>query len=74
MLAGTEIPEGGGWGENMLNAALSPPEWFYIKTDSAENHFNVSFIVRGKVTRQCPQTITDEEKARPNRGLEPTSS
>ena len=58
----------------MLNAALSPPEWFYIKTDSAENHFNVSFIVRGKVTRQCPQTITDEEKARPNRGLEPTSS
>ena len=74
MLAGTEIPEGGGWGENMLNAALSPPEWFYIKTDSAENHFNVSFIVRGKVTRQCPQTTTAEEKARPNRGLEPTSS
>ena len=26
--------------------------------DSDENHFNVSFIVRDKVTRQCPQTTT----------------
>ena len=26
-----------------------------IKMGSGENHFNVSLIVRDKVTRQCPQ-------------------
>ena len=29
-----------------------------------ESHFNVSLIVRDKVTRQCPQTTTLEEKLR----------
>ena len=29
---------------------------------SDESHFNISLIVRDKVTRQCPQTITCEEK------------
>ena len=29
--------------------------------------FNVSFIVRDKVTRQCPQTTTFEEKGEPKR-------
>ena len=29
-----------------------------IKMRSDESHFNVSLIVRDKVTRQCPQTIT----------------
>ena len=29
-----------------------------IKMGSDERHFNVSFFVRDKVTRQCPQTIT----------------
>ena len=29
-----------------------------IKMGSDENHFNVSLIVRDKVTRQCPQTTT----------------
>ena len=29
---------------------------------SDESHFNVSLIVRDKVTRQCPQTTTLEEK------------
>ena len=49
-----------------------------IKMGSNESHFNVSLIVRGKVTRQCPQTTPFEEKriqtevplsltARPNR-------
>ena len=28
----------------------------WIKTGSDESHFNVSLIVRGKVTRHCPQT------------------
>ena len=30
--------------------------------DSDENRFKVSLIVKDKVTRQCPQTITFEEK------------
>ena len=29
---------------------------------SNESHFNVSLSVRNKVTRQCPQTKTFEEK------------
>ena len=32
-----------------------------------ESHFNVSLIVRDKVTRQCPQTTTAEEKGEPKR-------
>ena len=31
---------------------------------SDESHFNVSLIERDKVTRQCPQTTTFEEKRR----------
>ena len=37
----------------------------YIKKGSDESHFNVSIIVRDKVTRQCPQTTTFEEKGEP---------
>ena len=33
--------------------------------DSDESHFNVSLIVRDKVTRQCPQTTTFEVKGEP---------
>ena len=33
-----------------------------IKMGSEESHFNVSLIVRDKVTRRCPQTTTFEEK------------
>ena len=36
----------------------------YIKMGSDESHFNVSFIVRDKCTRQCPQTTTSEGKRR----------
>ena len=38
-----------------------------IKISSDESHFNVSLIVRDKVTRQCPQTITFEERGEPKR-------
>ena len=38
---------------------------FCIKVGSDESHFNVSLIVRDKVTRQCPQTTTFEEKGEP---------
>ena len=38
-----------------------------IKMGSDERHFNVSLIVRDKVTRQCLQTTTFEEKGQPKR-------
>ena len=39
-----------------------------IRMGSDESHFNVSLIVRDKVTRQCPQTQNVfEEKGRPKR-------
>ena len=46
-------------------ATLSPPDC--IKMGSDESHFNVSLSVREKVTRQCPQTTTFEEKGEPKR-------
>ena len=38
-----------------------------IKMGSDGSHFNVSLIVRDKVTRPCPQTTTFEEKGEPKR-------
>ena len=38
-----------------------------IKMVSGESHFNISLIVRDKVTRQCPQTTIFEEKGEPKR-------
>ena len=38
-----------------------------IKMGSNDSHFNVSLIVRDKVTRQRPQTTTFEEKGEPKR-------
>ena len=34
---------------------------------SDESHFNVSLTVRDKITRQCPETTTFEEKGEPTR-------
>ena len=39
----------------------------YTKLCNGESHFNVSLIVRDKVTRQCPRTTTFEEKGEPKR-------
>ena len=39
----------------------------YIEMGSDESHFNVLLIVRDKVTIQCPQTTTFEEKGEPKR-------
>ena len=36
-----------------------------IKTGTDESHFNVSLIVKDKVTRQCPETTIFEEKGEP---------
>ena len=38
-----------------------------IKMGRDEGRFNVSLIVREKVTRQCPQTTTFEQKGEPER-------
>ena len=38
---------------------------FCIKVGSDESHFNVSLIVRDKITRQCTQNTTFEEKREP---------
>ena len=40
-----------------------------IKMGSDESYFNVSLIVRDKVTRQCPETTMFEEKGEPKRIL-----
>ena len=66
---------GGGGGRGMEVGGgrwRSPPECHHqndscIKMDSDESHFNVSFIVRDKVTRQSPQTTTFEKKGVPKR-------
>ena len=44
-----------------------------IKMGSDESHFNASLIVRDKVTRQCPQTTTFEDKKESRSGFEPRS-
>ena len=38
---------------------------FCIKMGSDESHFNVSLIVRDKVTTKCPETTIFEEKGEP---------
>ena len=39
----------------------------HIKMASDKSHFNVSLIVRDKVTRLCPETTIFEEKGEPKR-------
>ena len=43
----------------------------YIKMGSDESRFNVSLIVRDKVTRQCPQTTTFVKREESRTGIEP---
>ena len=38
-----------------------------VKMGSDESHFNVSLTLTDKVTKQCPQTTTFEEKGEPKR-------
>ena len=58
---------GGGGGRSRLYTYCHHQNDFCIKIGSDENHFNVSLIVRDKVTRQCPQTTTFGEKGEPKR-------
>ena len=58
---------GGGGGEKMYITYLSlychHQNDFCIKIGSNKSHFNVSLIVRGKVTRECLHITISEEKA-----------
>ena len=53
---------GGGKGEEGdytgAKANTATTRMFCIKTGSDGSRFNVSYTVRGEVTRQCPQTTT----------------
>ena len=60
-----EVGEGGGI--IYLSLHCHHQNDFRIKMGSDESHFNVSLIVRNKVTRQCPQTTTFEQKGEPKR-------
>ena len=61
---------GGQWGKResiYLSLHCHHQNDFCIKMGSDESHFNVSLIVRDKVTRLCPQTTTFEKKGEPKR-------
>ena len=55
---------GGGWKREITYLSLHCHHQndFCIKMVSDESYFNVSLIVRDKVTRQRRQTTTSEEK------------
>ena len=44
-----------------------------IKMGSDGSHFNVSFMVRDKITGQCPQTTTFPKRKESRSGIEPRS-
>ena len=44
-----------------------------IKMGSDESHFNISLIVRDKVTRWCPQTTTFPKRKESQSRIEPRS-
>ena len=46
---------------------------FCIKVGNDERHFNVSLIVRDKVTRSCPQTTTFLKRKESRSIFEPRS-
>ena len=66
VVAGTEIPGGGGGGSLCLTLHCHHKD-DCIKMGSDESNFNVSLIVRDKVTRQCPHATTSKERGEPKR-------
>ena len=61
------VVEVGKEGDYISIATRSQSNDSCVKMDSDESHFNVSLIVKDKVTRQCPKTTTFEEKGEPKR-------
>ena len=59
--------EVGGEGDIYLSLHCHHQNDFCMKVGSNESHFNVSLIVRDKVTRLCPETTIFEEKGEPKR-------
>ena len=57
------------WGREIIYLSLHRHHQndSFIMMGSDESYFNVLLIVRDKVTRQCPQTTTFEEKREPKR-------
>ena len=64
---------GGGRGREIIYLSLHCHHQndFSIKMGSDKSHFNVSLIVRDKVTRQCPQTTTFLKRKDSRSGIEP---
>ena len=62
---GEGFVEVGGGGIIYLSLHCHHQNDLRIKVGSDESNFNVSLIVRNKVTRQCPQTTTFEQKGEP---------
>ena len=58
---------GGGGRGRLLPLHCDHRNDFCITVGGDESHFNVSLIVRDKVTRQCLQSITFAEKGEPTR-------
>ena len=67
------IMEVGEVGDYIPIATLAPPNNSWIQMGSDESHFNVSLIVRDKVTRQCPQTTTFLKRKESRSGIEQRS-
>ena len=68
MKGGIELGGGGGKREIIyLSLHCHHQNDSCITMGSDESHVNVSLIVRDKVTRQCPETTTFEEKGEPKR-------
>ena len=68
MLVGTEIPAGEGRGRLYLTIHCHHQDDSCIKMGSDERHFNVSLIVRDKVTRLVSTNHNlFEEKGEPKR-------
>ena len=65
VLAGSGIPGGGERERLYVSLHCHHHNDSCMKMGSDESHFNVSLIVRDKVTRQYPQTTTVEEKGEP---------
>ena len=64
------------WGEReiiYLSLHCHHQNDFCIKMGRDESHFNVSLIVRDKVTKPCPQTTTFLKRKESRSGIEPRS-
>ena len=62
--------EGGGRGRVYVSLHCDSWNDSCIKMGSDESHFNVSLTVRGKVTRECPQTTTFLKRKESRSGIE----